>query len=148
MHFNVHIRKKDILTNITNDLIVSIFDFCTKLDITILFHTNKQFNKISKKEKYQDNTRFIIYKGIYEKFLHTTNAAHEGNFDILIYLVAIGYDWNYNICLYAATNGDLQTLKWLKYNGCPLNEYSLICTYAAKNGHLETLQWLRDNDCK
>ena len=50
-----------------------------------------------------------------------------------------------DICLFAAKNGYLETLKWARANGRSWNE--LTCAYAAKNGHLETLKWARENGC-
>ena len=47
--------------------------------------------------------------------------------------------------VYAAENGHLEVLKWLRENGCPWNEWT--CKNAAGNGHLEILKWARENGC-
>jgi hypothetical protein len=36
-------------------------------------------------------------------------------------------------------------LKWLRANGCPVDEYT--CANAAQKGHLEVLKWARANGC-
>ncbi len=50
-----------------------------------------------------------------------------------------------NLCNFAAMNGQIETLKWARANGCYWDEYT--CRIVAKNGHLETLKWARDNGC-
>ena len=39
----------------------------------------------------------------------------------------------------------IDVLKWLKDNGCPLDETTFKC--AAKNGNLENMIWLKENNC-
>jgi len=46
---------------------------------------------------------------------------------------------------YAAFNGNLDNIKWLKENKCPWNENTF--TYAAGNGNLENMKWLKENGC-
>jgi hypothetical protein len=53
--------------------------------------------------------------------------------------------WGRMTCKVAACGGHLETLKWLRENGCPWCE--LTCYCAAEGGHLETLQWARANGC-
>ena len=49
----------------------------------------------------------------------------------------------------AATNGHLETIKWLIENGCSINEtdlYGNSCVLlASSSGHLETVKWLSEN---
>ena len=54
-----------------------------------------------------------------------------------------GQSWDEYACEYAAKNGRLEVLKWLRANQCPWDEYT--CASAAGSGHLELLKWARDN---
>jgi hypothetical protein len=48
-------------------------------------------------------------------------------------------------CSEAAGNGQLEVLKYLRENGCPWGEDA--CSSAAGNGHLDVLKYLREYDC-
>ncbi len=45
----------------------------------------------------------------------------------------------------AATNGNLENMKWLLENGCTWDEKTF--SEAAYNGNLENMKWLRENSC-
>ncbi len=47
--------------------------------------------------------------------------------------------------MYAAENGNLENMKWLKENECPWDEWTF--SYASKHGNLENMKWLRENGC-
>ena len=55
--------------------------------------------------------------------------------------------WTMSICTAAARGGYLETLKWLRANGCECNLDSM-CFHAALGGHLEVLKWARANGCR
>lgn len=71
-------------------------------------------------------------------------SAEHGNRALLIWAKTIGFPFNryssFPICEGAASGGQLEVLKWLKENDCPLGPS--ISPYAAFNGHLEVLKWL------
>jgi len=72
------------------------------------------------------------------------------NKDLLEYIVkerllAIKETWNEMMCAHVAESGQLNLLKWLKYQGCPWNETT--CSYAAYGYHLDVLQWAREQGC-
>ena len=48
-------------------------------------------------------------------------------------------------CALAASGGHLETLQWLRSQGCPWDKY--MCSVAAAYGHLKCLQWARENGC-
>ena len=48
-------------------------------------------------------------------------------------------------CSNAAMNGQLEVLRWVHANGCPWD--AATPAYAAENGHLEVLQWAVTNGC-
>jgi len=50
---------------------------------------------------------------------------------------------NYH-AIFAAQDGQLEVLKWLKENGCALNALCLVC---AQRGDLEMLKWLHEHGC-
>ena len=51
-------------------------------------------------------------------------------------------DWNSRTINVAARQGNLEMVKYCVANECPINEYA--CAYAAENGHLECLKYLRE----
>jgi hypothetical protein len=42
-------------------------------------------------------------------------------------------------------NGNIENMKWLKYNNCPIDEYSFECSIHSNK--LSVIKWLIDNDC-
>ena len=50
-----------------------------------------------------------------------------------------------SLCIMAARDGHLATLKWLRSRDFPWDEET--CEYAADGGNLEELQWAHDNGC-
>ncbi len=74
-----------------------------------------------------------------------TWAAEEGQLEILKWLRENGAPWNEYTCAWAAHDGDLEMLQWARANGCPLSVHT--CAYAVWGGHLEVLQWARANGC-
>ena len=51
-------------------------------------------------------------------------------------------DWDEVTIYMAASQGNLEMLKYCVANKCPINEWA--CTEAARNGHLEVLKYLRE----
>ncbi len=72
-------------------------------------------------------------------------AAENGHLEVLKWVRKNGGEWNYWTCAAAASNGHLETLKWARENGCEWN--SITCAHAAQNGHLHILKWARENGC-
>ncbi len=54
-------------------------------------------------------------------------------------------DMSDSVCSFAAMYGLLDTLKWLRDNGCPWSEWT--CAFAASNGHIEVLIWAHNHGC-
>ena len=72
-------------------------------------------------------------------------AAAEGHLEVLKWVRQNGCPWNKRTCAYAALGGNLEVLKWARQNGCPWD--NLTCENAARGGHLEVLKWARQNGC-
>ena len=82
---------------------------------------------------------------VYE--LEAENAIHFGNLGALQPMHQRGdLDDDFNsLCTWAAEEGQLEILKWLRANDFPWSVRT--CAYAAEGGHLEVLQWARANGC-
>ena len=52
-------------------------------------------------------------------------------------------EWDSGAINVAAYQGNLEMVKYCVANECPINEYA--CAYAAENGHLECLKYLRED---
>ena len=72
-------------------------------------------------------------------------AAERGKIESLTYLRANGCPLDEWTCWGAAREGHLEVLQWAHQNGCPWDAET--CFHAANGGHLEVLQWARQNGC-
>ena len=76
-------------------------------------------------------------------------AAYHGYFDVLkTYWSDVPEDkmpllMDARTCIWVARGGHLETLQWLRSQGCPWDKY--MCSVAAAYGHLKCLQWAREN---
>mmetsp|Transcript_27333 Transcript_27333/g.54699 ORF Transcript_27333/g.54699 Transcript_27333/m.54699 type:complete len:414 (-) Transcript_27333:47-1288(-) len=67
-------------------------------------------------------------------------AAECGHQKVLVYAREKGCPWNATgMCSYAARGGNLTLLKWVRGEGCPVDE--VTCELAAKKGHIKMLKW-------
>ena len=87
---------------------------------------------------------------VYE--LKAENAIHFGDLSALQRMHQRGDlrddyldDDSDRLCVWAAGEGQLEILKWLRENDFPWDEET--CAAAALNGHLEVMQWMRANGC-
>ena len=111
------------------------------LDVPILF-------QISNHKKWQDkgdeNLWLFKLQGYKQYQVYNANwAAENGQLETLKWIRANGGEWTDDAADYAAKNGQLETLKWIRANGGEWT--SNTANWAAANGHLETLQWIRAN---
>ena len=72
-------------------------------------------------------------------------AAFSGHLETLQWLRSQGCPWDQHTCFCAAMKGHLKCLQWLRSEGCPCSENT--CLWAARHGHLQCLQWARQNGC-
>lgn len=49
------------------------------------------------------------------------------------------------MCTIAASEGNLETLQWLRNNKCPWDAFTSIL--AASNGHTDVFKWAAENGC-
>ena len=75
----------------------------------------------------------------------SSSQAEGGQLETLKWLRSEGCPWDASACTYAAMGGHLEILKWLRSGGCPWNESA--CARAAERGHLDVLKWLRSEGC-
>jgi hypothetical protein len=69
-------------------------------------------------------------------------AALNGQLEVIKWLKTIGIQGNKNMCKYAAWGGHLHVLKWAHLNEVQWD--ASVCEYATKGGHFEILKWLRE----
>ena len=77
----------------------------------------------------------------------TVVAARYGHLDILIWTKDQDYELvknGFSVMSTAAKGDHFHVLKWLAENGCQL--FTCISEYAATNGNLEILKWCEDNN--
>ena len=74
-----------------------------------------------------------------------SSAARQGHMETLKWLRSEGCPWKASVCMGAARNGHFEVLKWLRSEGCPWDEWA--CRYAAEEGRWEVLKWLRSEGC-
>jgi hypothetical protein len=80
-----------------------------------------------------------------DTFSLCTIAATEGQLEVLKWLRENDFPWSERTCNVAAQGGHLEVLQWAHANGCPWDWET--CRMAALRDHLEILQWARANDC-
>eukprot|EP00611_Tribonema_gayanum_P019784 TRINITY_DN3494_c0_g2_i1.p1 TRINITY_DN3494_c0_g2~~TRINITY_DN3494_c0_g2_i1.p1 ORF type:complete len:359 (-),score=31.87 TRINITY_DN3494_c0_g2_i1:256-1332(-) len=78
--------------------------------------------------------------------IHT--AAEHGHLNVIVWLRSISRDWSYeaqSACEVAAQSDQLAVLQWLHQNGCRLPHQ--LCLIAASVGNVEMLEWARSIGC-
>jgi hypothetical protein len=152
------------LLYLPNDIIKYIFNYADKLELMLLTHVNKNFNKLILKQNH-NNAKFMIeiysynllsknhgmhIKSVKRNNLYITNAAYQGFLNIMEYLKILGHNGDYFTFAYAAVNGHLNIIKWIyKDNNIPDDNrynYNWICNFAALGGHLNIIEWLKNNN--
>ena len=103
-----------------------IKNFCGSISM-LEFATDKR-----NKNKHVINKKTTYYLGNIEMFEYIKNNYRNVKFTS-------------DTFAYAALNGNLENMKWLKENGCYWDEWTFM--YAAKNGNLENMKWLKENGC-
>ncbi len=160
------------LASLPNELILIIFEFIIKItDNRQFLKTCRKYNIITKElfhnyEKYYTIPYFDkIYDYCVEKF--TLELCHDKYFEMIperyiipsnsileqalvsfncLPLLKLAKENGcnlYNVNGLAASNGNLEILKWAKGKGFEF--YSRHIVYAIKNGHLEVLKWMANN---
>jgi hypothetical protein len=76
------------------------------------------------------------------------SACREGHLHILEWLATLGYEFNKrSYWEVAAQRGHTHLLKWFASKGISLSNQDSLCTLAGYSGNLETLQYLRQQGC-
>jgi hypothetical protein len=68
-------------------------------------------------------------------------AAGAGQFGMCEHLRSIGCEWHDGICDVVAAHGRVDSLRWLRTNGCPCN-VRRVCIAAATHGFTDILDYL------
>ena len=89
--------------------------------------------------------RWCIDRGYRFSAVTARKAASQGNLDVLKYLHANGCPWDEDTCKKAAKRGYMDVLKYAHENGCPWDFRT--CRNAAIAGHLDVIKYARENGC-
>ena len=77
--------------------------------------------------------------------LATRYAAAQGDMELLEWLRTHACcEWDEGVCAVAAEHGHLRVLQWLRV-WCAWDAHT--CVYAALHGHMHVLQWVLENGC-
>lgn len=82
----------------------------------------------------------------YDKTLNFLDAAWEGNLEEMKTLLTQGAYLHPVSIQYAASNGHLEVMKWLKEQGCPCTDEKVL-VQAGYHGNLDNLKWLIEQGC-
>ena len=96
-----------------------------------------------------DNYRFGERDRIGRKFTQEQfcyRVAEAKNLDYLKWAREVKRcAWDQDTIISAASQGNLDMVKYCVENGCPMDEDACLC--AAEEGHLDVLKYLHENDC-
>ena len=96
-----------------------------------------------------DNYRFGERDRIGRKFTQEQfcyRVAEAKNLDYLKWAREVKRcAWDQDTIISAASQGDLDMVKYCVENGCPMN--ARACAYAAEEGHLDVLEYLYEHGC-
>ena len=74
-------------------------------------------------------------------------AALDGHLEVMKWLRAKGCPWGIQTSCWAAQGGRLEVLQWLRAQDPPCPWTSSVCSSAARQGHLDVLRWARSQGC-
>ncbi|WZN65402.1 hypothetical protein HKI87_12g69600 [Chloropicon roscoffensis] len=92
-------------------------------------------------------------KGPQEKLSKVLNeqtcswAALDGHLEVMKWLRAKGCPWGIQTSCWAAQGGRLEVLQWMRAQDPPCPWTSSVCSSAARQGHLDVLRWARSQGC-
>jgi len=78
-------------------------------------------------------------------------AAYHGRLEIMRWFLSVeragksDFEWPYGLCNLSARSGHLESLKWLRGEGCPWG--SSTPNVSVESGDLEILKWTLENGC-
>jgi hypothetical protein len=73
-------------------------------------------------------------------------ATISGQLDICKFLLQQGFKLNRNIAMYAASNGQLEILRWIFATNGTIEDVG-ICRRASTHKHHNVLAWIKYNGC-
>jgi hypothetical protein len=138
-----------------DDTLRHIFSYIIEDYWLTIVSTNKSFRRVgdsmgANRTSFVDNycttlhlTQWSISKGL--SIRSTAGAsARIGNLEVLRWAFSNhSFDRNNSLCIYAATNGHLEVLKWLRSLDSPWPWNKITSACAASNGQLKVLTWMR-----
>ena len=93
-----------------------------------------------------NDLKTIQYLNEKTNILNWYGSYKYANLDTMKWLKENGCEFGYDTFRWIAHAGNLDTMKWLKENGCEFRPYTF--SSAASNGNLDNMKWLKENGCE
>ena len=93
-----------------------------------------------------NDLEIIQYLSEKTNILNWCGSYNYANLDTMKWLKENGCKFNSYTFYCVARNGNLDIMKWLKENGCKFDSWTF--NKAARNGNLDNMKWLKDNGCE
>ena len=112
-------------------------------DTWITFHREDTCSTYNSNKHY---LQFLYDSGCAVNETTMEYAARNGDLDMVQWLRNVtNCPWDASTCACAARGGHLHVLKWVRQNGCEWDGASIIT--AELSNHYETIEYVRDNGC-
>ena len=93
-----------------------------------------------------NDLKIIQYLSKKTNILNWSDSYNYANLDTMKWLKENGCEFAGDTFRWATKNGNLNNMKWLKENGCEFSDGTF--SSAAKNGNLDNMKWLKENGCE
>ena len=93
-----------------------------------------------------NDLKTIQYLNEKTNILNWYGSYNYANLDTMKWLKENGCEFDSVTFNNAASNGNLDNMKWLKENGCEICQNTF--SSAASNGNLDNMEWLKENGCE
>jgi hypothetical protein len=131
--------------NSVDELYRSLIDECSSLSEKNLEVEESIIETLFRDQRY-DLVLYALEKGFTLSSERVKQIKISGDLKLYQYLFQDQkLEFNLKLMSLAVKSGKIETVKWLRENGCPWDKWT--CQYAAEKGYLEILKWAREHGC-